>query len=332
MQRRWQAIPLYATWDTDKLASSDGLNTRELQGALELAQGRADAAERQIVDLREQVATLNAKQRDVMAFGERHASLQEKQEEVIVLREQLSDAEANTRQIAEHLRAVIEEKKRTDKTLLRAASSHEELARLKTEVVEAQKVVESERQKVISTLEELETVKGQLAALTSIERGNAEDISEPHQDQVAAATHDNRQHGLPAAIVFRAYLLPEAVGFSPDEPRLNEERTERPKRNEETATPRLKHATLGVEATALTRPIDYKVTAPARSSGNRTATESAASVKRKTAARSQRVRLVEQASTKANQEPRPVTQNAHQTRSHGALNLPIALLPDNRLW
>jgi len=104
------------------------------------------------------------KQSEVMTFGSQRANLQDNQEEVIALREQLSDSEANTRHLAEHLRTAIEDKKRADKALLRAAAPREELETLRASVVGAQRAAENEKQKVISTLEELQAVKDQLAA------------------------------------------------------------------------------------------------------------------------------------------------------------------------
>jgi len=184
MQGRWQVIPLYATQDADKLAISDGFDAPALQAALEPAQDRADDARRQIVDLREQYADLNTKRSEVMASRGQHANLREKQDEVIALREQLADAEANSRQIVEHLRAVIEDKKRADKALLRANASHEELERLRAGVIDAQKAAESEKQKVISTLKELEAVKGQLAA--SLQQEAADAVQEERARRMVA--------------------------------------------------------------------------------------------------------------------------------------------------
>ncbi|MBM1175472.1 hypothetical protein [Microvirga arabica] len=164
MAGRWQNLPLLAAQQSADFSLSGEVKALALQVAFERERVRADAAQRQLVPLQEQVASLVEQQREVAGIQEQLADLKGKQEEVIVLRERLAEADANTRRVVEHLRAVIEEKERADKALLRVTASHEQLDDLRASVVEAQKAAESEKQKATSALEELEAVKGQLAA------------------------------------------------------------------------------------------------------------------------------------------------------------------------
>ncbi|MBL0405596.1 hypothetical protein JKG68_16640 [Microvirga aerilata] len=164
---KWQDLPPLPAESPVDAPADEEIRVLSLQAALEREKERADAAQRDLLGLRGQLASI----------------------------------EENEALMAEYRSAAIEEKERANNALLRAAASHEELASLRAGMIEAQKAAENERAKATLAHKQIEAMQGQLAALTSKEaaRAEAKSLPQPKQDQVAAISPPaDRMNVLPA--------------------------------------------------------------------------------------------------------------------------------------
>jgi hypothetical protein len=198
----WESLPLPAQESPSALATDDEVKVPSLQSALNQESERANAAERRVAALQEEVGYLRE-------------SRNEKLEEVMVLREELAEAGTSALNVTQQRNAAIEENKQASASLLKMAASHEEVASLRANLGETQKLAENERSKATLALEQLKVVKGQLAALTASQRSEADKGSylRPHEDNgIDPSLPASPKEVLP---VSRSSPLPPPVYTSP---------------------------------------------------------------------------------------------------------------------
>jgi hypothetical protein len=288
----WESLPLPARESPSALATDDGIKVPSLQSALNQESRRANAAERRVAALQEEI-------------GHLRESRNERLEEAMVLREQLAESETSASYIALQLwNAAIEENKQASASLLKMTASHDEVASLRANLSEAQKLAESERSRATFALEQLKVVKGQLAALAASQWGE-EDIGSylrPHEDKgVVSPLPADLEEVLP---VSRSSPPPPPVYTSPSGKRGKDaDRGTRQGKGKVMVGPRIQQVLPQTRARALVSRASIAEAAPVRRRGLKVQPETA--------------RLLD-----LGQVPRdPV-----------ALQLPNALLPDRRLW
>jgi hypothetical protein len=293
----WQNVPHLASESSPDATPGGDARALALQAAVERERERADAAQRELSDLQAQLAGL----------------------------------EENEALMAEYRSAAIEEKERTNNALLRTAASHEELARLRAGIIEAQKAAENEKSKATLAHKQLEVVQGQLAALISGERHRAEKQSQvqPKQDQVAAVP----------AIEEPASVLPvpprRSLPLVTDTPPSNKRRPEReaqPDKSEKATSGKARPVAQPTRAGAPARSTSDAETAPVRDRGQRSKPEAARVTKLEKDIRGQSADPGDKASTERGQRSRMIVQDFYDLRSPRGPSLPRALLPDSRLW
>ncbi len=221
----WQDLPPPPAEGPADAPADEEIRVLSLQAALEREKERADAAQRDLLGLRGQLASL----------------------------------EENEALMAEYRSAAIEEKERANNALLRAAASHEELASLRAGMIEAQKAAENERAKATLAHKQIEAMQGQLAALTSKEAARAEtkSLPQPKQDQVAAISPPaDRVNVLPPANSARS--------LQPANDRKGPVRDTQPVKDPD-ATSRKARQASPPKAKAPARPADDAATASTRS-------------------------------------------------------------------
>lgn len=297
----WQSVPDLASESSLDAAPNEDARVLSLQAAVERERERADAAQRELLDLRGQLA----------GFEENEALM------------------------AEYRSAAIEEKERTNQALLRNAGSHEELASLKAGIIEAQKAAESERSKATLALKQLEVVQGQLAALISAERYRTEKQSQvqpqPQQKQVAAIPAlEGPASVLPPTPPRRS--LPLVTDTPAPDKRRQPEQDAQTDKSRKATNGKARDVIQPPRAGAPTRPGSDAETPPVRGREQRSSTGAARVTKLERDIRGQNADPADKASTERGQRPRMTVQEVHDLRGPRGPALPRALLPDSTLW
>ncbi len=369
---RWQSVPLLASQNSTDVIADGEVKVLSLQTAFERERDRADAAQREVLDLHEQLASL--KETEALMVGYRSAAIGEQeradsavlreatlQEELANLRASIIDAQkaAGSEKekaisahkqlevveghltslkgveavMAEYRSAAISEKERADEALLRVSALHEDLANLRTSIVEAQKAAEYERERATYALEELEIVKDQLAMLTALERDRIGTKSQlqPKQDQVVTVPLlEGREKSRPED------LAPQQPSrLMPPTPPLGKkrkpERDVQPGNGKSVRSATDRQASLPSRVGVLTGLGNDAASTPMLSRRRQPEPERSRDSKLGQSTRSQGVRPVGKAPMKI-QQPRVLAQDIRDLRSPRVLSLPRALLPDSRLW
>ncbi len=278
----WQNVPHHASERSPDAIPSGDDRILSLQAAVERERERADSAQREVLELQGQLAGL----------------------------------EENEALMAEYRSAAIEEKERTNNALLRTAASHEELARLRADIIEAQKAAETEKSKAALAHKQLEVVQGQLAALIAGERHRAEKQSQvqPKQDRVAAIPALEEPASLPPAPPRRS--LPPVT----DTPPLD--------KSQKATSGKARNVVQPPRAGASARASDSE-TAPVRDRGRQASPEATRVTRLERDIRGQSAAPVGKASAERSPRPRMSVQDVDDPRGP---TLPRALLPDSRLW
>ncbi len=295
----WQNVPQLASESSPDAVPNVDARVLSLQAAVERERQRADAAQRELLNLQGQLAGL----------------------------------EENEALMAEYRSAAIEEKERTNNALLRVAASHEELASLRAGIIEAKKAAENEKSKAALAHKQLEVVQGQLAALISGERQRAEKQSQVQakQDQVAAIPAlEDPASVLPPTPPRRS--LPLVTDTPPSDRRRQPERDAQPDKSQKATGSKARNVVQPSRAGAPTRSASDAETAPARGREQRSIPEAARVTRLEKDIRGQSAAPVDRASTERVQRSRMFVQDGPDLGSPRGPTLPRALLPDSRLW
>jgi hypothetical protein len=296
----WQNVPHLASGNSPDATPNGDARILSLQAAVERERQRADAAQRELLDLQGQLAGL----------------------------------EENEALMAEYRSAAIEEKERTNNALLRTAASHEELASLRAGIIEAKKAAETEKSKAALAHKQLEVVQGQLSALIAAERHRAEKQSQvqPKQDQVAAIPALQDPAGvLPPTPPQRS--LPLVTNTPPPDRRRQPEPDAQPDRSQKATSGKAQDLVRPPRAAAPARSAsDAEKTAPVRGREQRSGPEAARVTRLEKDIRGQSAAPVDKASTERGQRSRMFVQDGPDLGSQRGLTLPRALLPDSTLW